>query len=180
MSTHLVYQWTVFVFATLLLWAAAADYRFNIIPNRICLALIAFYPIHAASAPASMNWRGAAIVAALTFAVGALLFARRILGGGDVKLLTAVALWAGPQFFMPTLLSIGVAGGALAVAAMRLPMLALAKPMAVGLVGDGDRNGTKIATGENARVRLSVPYGVAIAAGSFFLVAQLLTAQGRF
>ncbi len=53
--------------------------------------------------------------AAAVFLGGAVLFARGYLGGGDVKLLAAATLWAGPAGTPTLLMLTGVLGGALAL-----------------------------------------------------------------
>lgn len=54
-------------------------------------------------------------VALATFVVLAGLFAIRAMGGGDVKLLTALALWLPWQPFLKLLLIMAIAGGVLTV-----------------------------------------------------------------
>ena len=49
------------------------------------------------------------------FVVGAILFSRGWLGGGDVKLLTAATLWVGPAGTPTLLLLTSVLGGGLAL-----------------------------------------------------------------
>lgn len=48
-----------------------------------------------------------------TFGVLSILFAIRAMGGGDVKLLTALALWIQPMVFMKLLLMMALLGGVL-------------------------------------------------------------------
>jgi prepilin peptidase CpaA len=55
-------------------------------------------------------------VAALTFAVLAALFAIRAMGGGDVKLLTALALWIRPEEFVMLVFAMALIGGVLTLA----------------------------------------------------------------
>jgi prepilin peptidase CpaA len=82
------------------------------------------------------------------------LFAIRAMGGGDVKLLTALALWIKPMWFLHLLMVMAVAGGVLTVV------------MAVWHVTRRQRD------------RLAVPYGIAIAAaGIWVLVADYLPAM---
>jgi prepilin peptidase CpaA len=82
--------------------------------------------------------------ALLVLLVGFILFARSLFGGGDVKLMAAMALWTGfvalPRFVLITTL----AGGILALAFLILRY-------------------ARRSTGEGLDRRL--PYGIAIAAG---------------
>jgi prepilin peptidase CpaA len=93
-------------------------------------------------------------LAALTFTVCAGLFALRAMGGGDVKLLAALALWIAPAWFLKLIVMMSLLGGLLAV---------------VLAFWHGARR---------RRERLAIPYGVAIStAGLWVLASQyLLTA----
>ena len=82
-------------FALLLVLAALFDARELRIPNRVCLGIVALFPLHAAVASPPLDWVVAVALAAAVFAVGAGLYASERLGGGDVKLLAAASLWAG-------------------------------------------------------------------------------------
>lgn len=52
----------------------------------------------------------------VTFIVTAMLFAMRQMGGGDVKLLTALALWFSPPSFIQVIVMMAVIGGGASVA----------------------------------------------------------------
>ena len=62
-------------------------------------------------APALPPW-----AAPLVFVAGALLFSRGLIGGGDVKLLTAATLWAGPGLTPALLIVTALLGGLLTLA----------------------------------------------------------------
>ncbi|MFM7378308.1 MAG: prepilin peptidase [Erythrobacter sp.] len=94
-------------------------------------------------------WPGVAIqlgVATAAFFILAGLFAMKVMGGGDVKLLTALALWVPPYVFMQLLLIMSLAGGALTI------VLA----------------GWHIIRGE--RDKIKIPYGIAIAFGGLWVL----------
>jgi prepilin peptidase CpaA len=55
-------------------------------------------------------------LALIVFAVTCVLFAMRQMGGGDVKLLTALALWFAPYSFLQLVVMMGVIGGGASVA----------------------------------------------------------------
>ena len=103
-------------------------------------------------------------VALAVFAVGAALFACGWLGGGDVKLLAAAALWAGPAGLPQLLILTGVIGGALALFLLNPAgrQLAFAARMMIG--GGVPPAGTGIET--------PVPYGVAIAGAALFAILR--------
>ncbi|RJY10238.1 peptidase [Aurantiacibacter aquimixticola] len=98
-------------------------------------------------------------VALGTFAVLSLLFAIKAMGGGDVKLLTALALWIEPSAFMKLLIMMALLGGLLTVV--------------FGMWHKIRRHEGKIA----------IPYGVAIALaglwtiGTFYLPATAAAAN---
>ena len=151
-------------FAGLLVWAAWSDLRDYIIPNRISIAIAALYPAHILATENIHILPGALIMAAVVFAVGFAFFALRIAGGGDVKLMTAAALWAGqPQiieFLFVTALSGGVLAAFLAIRAWREN--AVCTPEGSLVLRIGAIRDTK------------VPYGAAIAGGGLYVVAGSL------
>ena len=85
------------VFGVLMAAAAFEDFRRLTIPNLVPAALCLLWPAYAfATAPSLYDALTAAGCGVAVFLVGAVMFARGWLGGGDVKLLAAVTLWAGP------------------------------------------------------------------------------------
>ena len=143
-------------FAGLMTAAAVEDIRRLVIPNAIVTGLCVLWPLQLASASTiSLNGSiGAALCAAAVFAAGALLFSRGLMGGGDVKLLAAAALWAGPATTPALLVVTAVLGGILAVALLSpLVLRAVFAPAAAGA----------------ALKRMPVPYGVAIAGASLIV-----------
>lgn len=152
-------------FAATVIAAALSDVKRLIIPNRLCAVIAALYPAYALTAPVPVAYGWAAGVALVVFAVGAALFSMRLVGGGDVKFLTAVSLWAGAEHIVPLLAVMGLAGGLIAVvmivargelAAFGIRMLALA-------------TGQKSAADAGAKV----PYGAAIAVGGLYVAWRL-------
>lgn len=140
----------------LLVWAAASDMQRYVIPNRICLSLLALYPGYAVGlTPAEIGI--AAAIAVAVFAVGAGLFSFGIMGGGDVKLLAAMSLWAGGPMFPVFVLLTSAAGGVLAL--WWNPLIRHFFPA--------------LAPAKAANGRPAIPYGVAIAAGGLFVVVNL-------
>lgn len=89
----------VFVFAICL--AALEDVRVFKIPNwasaTIALAFIPYYLLHSWLFPIGMHL----LIAAAIFVITATFWKFRFIGGGDVKLLTAVGLWLGPDLALP-------------------------------------------------------------------------------
>lgn len=100
--------------------------------------------------------------AAIVLFIGLLLFARRLIGGGDVKLLAATVLLIEPHNLFPFFMMMSIFGALLAIL-----MLALKhSPLPAYL---GPRFAAFAVT-----TKMMVPYGVAIGvAGSITLLAQL-------
>lgn len=101
-----------------LLWAAVTDLKSRTIGNRLNLAIAAGAPLFWWASGLSL-WPGVAIqlgIAVVTFAVCCLFFAIRQMGGGDVKLLTALALWFPPTNFMVLVIIMAMAGWVLTLA----------------------------------------------------------------
>ena len=136
--------------------AAVRDLTTMTIPNWMSLVLAAlFLP---AALVAGLAWLSILThlgIGAAALAVGIGLFALRVLGGGDAKIMAALILWLGPAAVLPFLLWTAIAGGALALilltARSRLPALAGIGPAWVGRLMEpkGD-----------------IPYGVAICLGA--------------
>jgi prepilin peptidase CpaA len=148
-------------FTVVMAAAAFEDFRRLIIPNLLPIALCLLWPIYFAAAP-SLSGALAAIGCALAvFFGGALLFARGYLGGGDVKLLSAATLWAGPAGTPSLLLLTGILGGALALFLL-MPfgrqLLGMARIMLRQPPIDAERG-----------LASPVPYGVAIAGAALIV-----------
>jgi prepilin peptidase CpaA len=85
------------------------------IPNAIPLGLLALFALETllgTSPPAPL---GHLLAMVLALAVLLPLFALDMLGGGDVKLLAAVALWLGLTKLAPLMILVGIAGGIFAL-----------------------------------------------------------------
>ena len=142
--------------SALLVAAAAWDVRCYRIPNAICASLAMLFVIRAAAAGPPFPVQHL-IPAALAFAVGLVLFARDLMGGGDVKLLAAAVLWIPPALVPAQITSVALAGAALAVL-----LLAARGIMSHVAVGRGGVGPLPLLLQNKA----PVPYGVAIAAGT--------------
>lgn len=156
--------------AALLLCAALSDMRDFIIPNRFPALIAALWPCQALVgvlatgdvAPAGQ----ALLIGVLVFAAGAALFRVGLVGGGDVKLMTAASLWAGPGLILPFVLTTFVAGGVLALGL-------LAVHVGHGLIVGGP---AAAVPAMRAAMTRPAPYGVAIGLGGIAVALQLLAA----
>jgi prepilin peptidase CpaA len=148
----------VLVFAVLLIWAAVEDIQRLTISNWVSLGIVGLYPIHVLTSPVGVDWPWSVVIAFGTFAVGFILFALKMVGGGDVKLLSATSLWSAPALFPSFIMFTAIAGGVVGLVIL-LRRRRLAPAAADGVVG------TEPAV---------MPYGVAIAAGGLMLALTLL------
>ncbi len=141
--------------AAMLIIAAAGDIRTRTIPNwlngAIALAAIPFWIVSGLSL-----WPGIAsqiAAASAVFALFAIAFYVGAMGGGDVKLVTALALWLHPGAVLKLLIIMSLAGGVLTLAMVARARLA------------------------KAASQPEIPYGVAIAFGGFWLIGERLFNQ---
>lgn len=168
-------------FLSMLGLAAFKDLRERRIPNRLTAGLALLYPVFVLVSPAPVAWPAALGIAAVVFLVGLGLFARDLIGGGDVKLIAAVTLWAGPEHFVPFMLITTVTGGALSLISLfyrrwagviEAHLAALGLAAIGGLVSIVSAAPRSVATA--APPPATLPYAVAIAAGGVAVVIQLL------
>ncbi len=159
---NLIHTATLAGFVALVIWAAASDVRAFVIPNRVCVAIAALWPPFAMTSTAHVAWVGSPMVAAITLAVGLALFSAKLMGGGDVKLMAAIALWAGPHSMLAFVLITSVIGGILS-----LFMLVASRFQPAATPPDG--------IARRSYFRVHVPYGAAIAVGGMFVAVQLAT-----
>lgn len=145
--------------------AAWTDLNTLRIPNRIPLAIVMLFPAHALVVP-SADWQMAAVAGAVVFLCGWGLYALRFIGGGDVKLAAAIAVWAGPAQVDVFLAVTAVLGGALAL--LMASQARFAAAYWCGLVGAGRIGGVLVGR--------YIPYGVAIAGGAMLTLAPMLVA----
>lgn len=142
----------------LALLAAIEDVRRYTISNWIPAALIALWCVYA---PVSgMGWTVAGLSLAAGVGVLAItmaLWAPGWLGGGDAKLLAALALWFGWPSVLSFLLLAVICGGFLALGLLILRRFAPGLPVSPAKLAASPLGGGA-----------PVPYGVAIAAGMFW------------
>lgn len=150
------------VLAIMLVVAAIIDVRTMTISNGLNAAVALMAPLYWWSVGLPF-WPDAAVqigVAAAVFLVLAMTFYMGMMGGGDVKLAAALALWFPPMTTLRFLVIMSIAGGILT-----LIVLALHKKR--GKQASGEE-----LLGAAPAARPEVPYGVAIAVGALWILAQ--------
>ena len=185
---------TTILAIAVLIFAAYGDIRRRLIPNElsIVLALLGLARMIVTGDWIAAPWTVAAAAAILV--IGFLCFSRGWIGGGDAKLLAAVALLVGYRQLPDLLLIMSLVGGVIAlvvIAIEKLRPLMLPLPIAMQFVGASLRiavwteetlerllkfirpSASRATEAPSPQSRPSVPYGVAIAAaGVAVLVFQ--------
>ena len=144
--------------AIALVVAAVTDWRRRQIDNWLNAGIALAAPVYWWASGLDL-WPGVALqfgVGLAAFAVFAAMFALRWMGGGDVKLLTALALWIEPTWFLKLIVMMALLGGLLTLV------------MGAWHIARRQRD------------RLAIPYGVAIAAAGLWVLGThyLPAAQG--
>ena len=102
-------------FGALLLAASVFDVLRLRIPNPIPHGLLALFALELVLSTSPAAPFGHLMAMGLALVILLPLFALDMLGGGDVKLLAAVALWLGMAKLAPLLILVGIAGGGFAL-----------------------------------------------------------------
>jgi prepilin peptidase CpaA len=147
--TDFIHYGLLIALAIALVVAAFTDMRSRQISNWLNGAIALGAPLFWWSSGLAL-WPDIALqigVAVAAFAVFAGLFALKMMGGGDVKLLTALALWVSPVIFMQLLVVMALFGGLLTVILVCWHTMRRQKD------------------------KLKIPYGVAIAFGGLWVLA---------
>jgi prepilin peptidase CpaA len=148
MLTSTIHYGLLIALAIALVFAAFTDIRRRQIENWLNGAIALGAPAFWWSSGLSL-WPDLAMqlgVALAAFALLAGLFALKMMGGGDVKLLTVLALWIPWDIFLQLLMVMAIAGGVLTIV------------MGMWHIMRRDRH------------RLAIPYGVAIAFGGLWVL----------
>lgn len=150
------------LYAAPLIVAAAWDLATFRIPNLLNGLFLALFPLAGVIAPHQPDWLWHLAGAGAVLAGGFVLFALRLLGGGDVKLITVAALWLGWSQVLPYLVVVALVGGLLTLLllVLRSPLAAVA----LSHLGPTPKVLTKGAP---------VPYGIAIAVGGLAMISSL-------
>lgn len=149
----------------LLLYVATVDIATRLIRNEICAAL-ALLGI-ASQLPNSMQVVESLLSAAILFLLLLILYTRGGIGGGDVKLLTALAIGFSPAGAIQLLTITALAGGVLAL--LHLLMRLLPHPKLAPAGSSLARRVYAIERWRHLR-HAPLPYGVAIACGGIWTI----------
>lgn len=168
----------------LLVWAAVTDIKDRKIANWIPISIFGLFLVFITLEyflgldPVLVPVFPSFMTGLLTFLVFAGFFYFGFVGGGDVKLISAVAFWAGPKGIVPFIVIMAITGGLLAFFFMIKnlwgPDLATKKTKSIeGEPNSGNKKQVKKAKNKNKSG--NIPYGIAISVGGLFAVNQILT-----
>jgi prepilin peptidase CpaA len=146
--------------AMLLAAAAVNDARYYRIPNKICAAMFALFPLFVLTAPQSLDWKQHVMVFFLVLASGFAMFMGHLAGAGDIKLLAVTGLWAGPHLMAVFLVTTAIAGGFVALAMAFLTHMR-------------NRSARRERKSTVAVAKVPIPYGIAIAIGGLNVLYRL-------
>jgi prepilin peptidase CpaA len=146
----------LFAAAALLIAAAINDALKYKIPNIVCAALLVLFPLFVITAPRPVEWDQHLMVFTLMLISGFAMFMGNLAGAGDIKLLAATGLWAGPHLVAVFLIMTAIAGG---VVALTMALLTYRRNF----------------SGKQALAlaKVPIPYGIAIAVGGLSTIYML-------
>lgn len=151
------------IFPALAILAAVNDAATMKIPNWISIVLaLAYVPVAWLAGISGFDIMISIGIGLGALIIGIALFAFRVLGGGDAKLLAASVMWVGVSGLLPYLLYTALAGGALSLMLLIIRKWAPLMPVVIGprwiqrlLEPKGD-----------------IPYGIAIAVAAICVYPQ--------
>lgn len=148
MLSEYVHYGLLIALAIALLFAAFTDMRWRKIDNWLNAGIVLGAPFFWWASGMAL-WPDVGIqlgVALASFAILAVMFNFGMMGGGDVKLLTALALWIQPNWFVELIIIMALLGGALTIVMAAWHIM------------------------RRQRERLAIPYGVAISAAGLWII----------
>lgn len=144
----------------LMLMVIYFDLTSYLIPNWLNGLVLGLFLTLLALHPEQIDWQSSLLAFGIVFAVGFAMFAFRMMGGGDIKLLIALAPFMGfSQLLLDYALLFTLAGGALSLA------LYVARKIAPQIVKD-----TTISRFRIIQNGAPVPYGLAIAGAFLYML----------
>ena len=146
----------------ILLVACCFDLKTFRIPNALSFAVIALFTVKAAALPEIAVWPGHILAGALMLGLGFLVFALGVIGGGDAKLMSAVALWFGVEALPSLIAATAIGGGILALTLLAVRHAANRRPAIVSSMDKTD--GPRLLDHQ-----APIPYALPIASAALWL-----------
>ncbi len=144
--------------AAIFIAAAVCDACSYRIPNYLSALLVGMFPLVVITAPHGIDWKQNSMIFGLVVLTGFILFLGKLIGAGDIKLLAAASLWAGPHLIAVLLIVTALVGGAVSIA--------------MGVITHIRQRKNDNAT-EVELKKVPIPYGIAIAAGGLAMLGMM-------
>lgn len=168
-----------YAFTFLVIYGALSDLSTFRIPNWVSYALVLLFALQVLAAwldnpalpslgPESPSYLVNVVLAVAVFAVALVFWRMRLIGGGDVKYLTAISLWMGPGLALPFVLLLTVLAVAFAV------VLRLIGTWAPAFSSPGTPAMLKRLLARISQNQL--PYGFPIGLAALFMIPSLFAA----
>ena len=142
-------------------FAAAMDLLTMKIPNRVsALMVLAFFPLALLAGLGAWDILYHVAAGLAVLALGVLLFIPGWFGGGDAKLMAAIALWIGPDNLFPYIFWVAMAGGMIAtvfssVRSVPLPRAVARRGLGAAVAPPRCRHSLRHCAGSRRAARLS-------------------------
>ncbi len=145
------------------MYSANSHVRRYRIPNNSIQLQIGFLPAHVRLSTSAIDYPATAVAAISVFVISLGFYALKRLGGGDVKLMGAVAVWAGAAHLADFIVVMALAGGVLSI--IYITHFYIAPALRFDHAGPSGSLDNALST--------KLPYGVAIASGGLAVLYQL-------
>ena len=151
MDQGFVFTFVLYLAGFIMILAALSDAMSFKIPNLACLALILLFPSFVVSSPSEVSWPNHLLVFITVLGIGYFMYLQQWAGAGDIKLVAAISLWAGPPFWAPFLFITAVVGGLFSIV--------------IGVQAYIKQRKNPSQGNNPAWTKTPIPYGIAIALG---------------
>ena len=172
-------NFVLIIFCALLIWGIISDIRNYILSNNLSISVTLLYFVflgalfYSQSLPPYSYIAYSIGIAILIFIVLAALFAFNLIGGGDVKLIPAVSLWAGPALTVKFLLITMICGGLVSLIYLGIRYL---KKSNFKSKSSENVNYFVSESAELEKEENNIPYGIAISIGGLIIAYDLYRA----
>ena len=175
----LIVNTILIIFTALMIWAAISDIRHYILSNKLCLSVALLYPFFIGAlfinnALPEIQYIAYSVgISLIIFIILLTLFAYGLIGGGDVKLIPAVTLWAGPALTLKFLLITILCGG---IVALLIICFQYIRKYPTKAKSSEKINFSMSKSSESENMKNNIPYGIGISAGGLYVAFELFQA----
>lgn len=155
-----------FLFIVLVVYAIISDVTKLVIPNWLSLSLLLLFCVYCILNSPNISLSKSLAVAGMVFAVAAILFNFGVLGGGDVKIVTVLSLWVGPENIINFIILVNIIGAALGITVIKSSYFSRYYPALL------EKN-KALAKIDDWRSKRICPYGIAIGSAALIVAPAL-------